>query len=337
MNPGDMVAGRYRVDAVLDNTRDWSQVWFGEDTLLLRPVTVRVLDNDDERTAAVIDSARMAAGIDDAGFVRVLDIDDGLAVAGADAHPDDPGHAHIVSSYVAGELLVDVLVDGPLDPVEAADLIADLADSIAVAHDHHLAHGVLDPVHVVVAPGGEVAVIELGVASALRTQPPTEIDDVRHLGGLLYACLTSRWPLPRTCGLPPAAIDKDRPLTPRKAKANVPAPLDRICRRALGEEVANEPPIESARELAAALRSWLGRSGTSASERMERRTTATGPVSTIGRGQRDPARRAIVTVLVIALVVLVGGVIFLGLQVLDASFREPAGSPEPGPASTSTP
>ena len=353
MNPGDMVAGRYRVDAVLDNTREWTQVWFGEDTLLLRPVTVRVLDAGDPRTPTAVDGARTAAGIDDGGFVRVLDVEDAVPVSESATTAE---HAHIVSSYLSGELLVDVLVDGPLDPIEAADLIADLADSIAVAHDHGMTHGVLDPVHVIVAPGGEVAVIELGVANALSTSiaaethgaPSIDTDreaeaaqqklaDVRHLGGLLYACLTGRWPLPGTCGLPPAAQDKGRPLGPRRARANLPAPLDRICRRALGEEVANEPAIDGARELAAALRAWLGRSGASASERMERRTTSTGPVTAMGRKPKNPARRAIVAVLIVAVVILVGGLVFLGLQVLDASFREPDGSPLPGPASNSTP
>jgi len=91
------------------------------------------------------------------------------------------------------------------------------------------------------------------------------------------------------------------------------------------------------RETATALRAWLGRSGASASERMERRTTSTGPVTAMGRKPKNPARRAIVAVLIVAVVILVGGLVFLGLQVLDASFREPDGSPLPGPASNSTP
>ena len=101
VGPGDLIADRYRLEAVLDNTRDWSLVWFGEDTLLLLPVTVRTFDHSHPLTADALHAAREAVRVDDAGFIRILDIGDNAPVA------------HIVSSYVDAELLADVLVEGP--------------------------------------------------------------------------------------------------------------------------------------------------------------------------------------------------------------------------------
>ena len=86
VSPGDLIADRYRLEAVLDNTRDWCVVWFGEDTLLLRPVTVRTFDHSHPLTVDVLDAAREAVGVDDAGFIRILDIGDNAPIA------------HIVSS-----------------------------------------------------------------------------------------------------------------------------------------------------------------------------------------------------------------------------------------------
>ena len=317
VSPGDLIADRYRLEAVLDNTRDWCVVWFGEDTLLLRPVTVRTFDHSHPLTVDVLDAAREAVGVDDAGFIRILDIGDNAPVA------------HIVSSYVDAELLADVLVEGPLDAIESADLIADLAESVAVAHDKNLFHTCLDPVHILIAPGGEISVLDLGVARVLgHANQADALVDVRQLGALLYACLTSRWPLDSASGLPPAQRDKGRIVPPRRARANVSANLDRICRRALGETLGSEGPIDTARELSAALRNFLGNSGTTASQRLERRRS-TGPIQTINSQQLR--RRGVRALIVAVILIFVAGLVFLGFQVLNATFSEPDGSPPPGP------
>ncbi|CAB4867267.1 unannotated protein [freshwater metagenome] len=320
---GDLIANRYRLEAVLDNTLDWTCVWFGEDTLLLRPVTVRTLDPTHKQTADVLTAARAAASVDDAGFIRILDISNG----------EDAGTEHIVSSFIQAELVADILTEGSLDPIEAADLIADIAACVAHAHDKGLIHGSLDPVHVLVAPGGEAAIINLGVAQAISNNDQASIeDDVRHLGALLYACLTSRWPLSGVAGIPAAVVEKGHVIAPRKARANVPHALDQLCRRALGEVVGDDAPIDSAREFAVALRSFLGRSGTTASQRLERRQN-TGPIKTVEKIRK----RGVGAIIIAVVAILLAGLIYLGFEVLNTTLGEPNGSPAPGPQSGSSP
>ena len=53
------------LEAVLDNTRSWAELWVGEDTALKRAVAIRVLDHDDPRTPTVLAAARAAAALDD--------------------------------------------------------------------------------------------------------------------------------------------------------------------------------------------------------------------------------------------------------------------------------
>jgi hypothetical protein len=349
---GDVVLGRYRLEAVLDNTRSWAELWVGEDTALKRAVAVRVLDATDPRTPIVLEAARAAAALDDARCVRVLDV----------TSPADSGSttlldaACIVRAWVDGTTLGDLLVEAPLDPAEAADLVADIAEAIAVAHEAGLRHGLLDPQHVVLTPGGDVAVLDLGIAEALHaplpdTDPANEADvasrpradalaDVRALGGLLYACLTGRWPGSTPSVLDPAATisgpqGSTVPLPPRRARAGVPGALDVLCRRALGEQVGQEEPFEDARSIAVALRRWLGRAGASTSDLAERRaaTGAGEPRSTAAAAGSKVARW--IVGLIVA--VLVAGVAFIGVQVLDDAFGEPEGSPPPGPVGTTSP
>jgi serine/threonine protein kinase len=347
---GDVVLGRYRLEAVLDNTRSWAELWVGEDTALKRAVAVRVLDPTDPRTPVVLDAARAAAALDDARCVRVLDV----------TSPADSGisadSACIVRAWVDGTTLGDLLVEAPLDPAEAADLVADIAEAIAVAHEAGLRHGLLDPQHVVLTPGGDVAVLDLGIAEALHAplpgadadpensaasrSPVEALDDVRALGGLLYACLTGRWPGRTPSVLDPATTISGPqgsvlPLPPRRARAGVPGALDVLCRRALGERVGQEEPFDDARSVAVALRRWLGRAGASTSDLAERRAaTGAGEPRSSAANAGSTLARWIVALIV---VVLVAGVAFIGVQVLDDAFGEPEGSPPPGPVSTTTP
>ncbi len=351
---GDVVLGRYRLEAVLDNTRSWAELWVGEDTALKRAVAVRVLDSADPRTPIVLEAARAAAALDDARCVRVLDV-----TSPADSGTTTADAACIVRAWVDGTTLGDLLVEAPLDPAEAADLVADIAEAIAAAHEAGLRHGLLDPQHVVLTPGGDVAVLDLGIAEALHTPlqdgsaaesdaesdaappPNTEaLTDVRALGALLYACLTGRWP-----GITPSVLDPAAtisgpqgstvPLPPRRARAGVPGALDVLCRRALGERVGHEEPFDDARSVAVALRRWLGRAGASTSDLAERRaaTGAGEPRSTVAAAGSTAARW--IVGLIVA--VLVAGVAFIGVQVLDDAFGEPEGSPPPGPVNTTTP
>ena len=324
MKPGDLLADRFRLDAVLDNTSDFSTVWIGDDTVLQRPVAIRTLKLSDNRTAQVLAGAQRAAEINDPSCVHVLDI----------GRAEESNTAFIVTAYVQADTLSDVLADGPLDAVESADLVAEIADTIARVHDRGIAHGCLDPLQILLAPTGDAIVLGLGTALAVHhpERDAEMVDDVRSLGAVLYACLTARWPMASSTGLPAAVRDGADPVPPRKARAHVPTPLDRLCRRALGETVAGEEPFDNAREFSVALRAHLTRSGTTAAQRLDRRRS-TGPVTTL-KGVRQQGRRGVIALIALAVSIVIGGLLLLGVQVLNSVFAEPGGSPPPGPAAT---
>ena len=336
-----VVDGRYRLDAVLDNARPWAVLWIGEDTALKRPVAVRLLDPTHARTPGVLDAARRAAAIVDARSVRILDI--------TPATGDEP--AVLVRAWVDGPTLAEHLGDGPMDPIDAAELVAELADVVASAHETGVADAWLDPQHVVLTPHGDAAVLDLGVTAALGPAPgpqdtadaaPADPSvhahahaDVRALGGLLYAAVTARWPLPSSTSLDPAPTAGDPPvlLPPRRVRAGVPGPLDVAVRRALGETIGAQGPLDDPRELALELRRWTGRARPAA-RRSGRR--GAGPVESGGttRGRTSRPARVTVGLIVAALAV---GLLALTVQVLDGLFGEPDGSPPPGPTRSIAP
>jgi serine/threonine protein kinase len=322
---------------LLDNSRDWAELWIGEDIALKRPVAVRVLDPTDVRASSALEGARAASAVTDARCVRVLDLSESTSTADSGTSDTD-ALCVIVRAWVEGTTLGELLGDAPLDPTDAADLVAEVAEVVASAHDVGLVHAWLDPQHVVVTTHGQVAVLDLGVAAVLHSHPTdgepvdaTHAMDVRSLGALLYAALTARWPLPTPTPLDSAPTTSDenpQPLPPRRVRAGVPGSLDALCRRALGEAVGGRPPFADAREVAVELRRWLAKEGLTQSDLVVRRSTpAAGRAPSPGSRRRRAIRWG-VGVLIAALAL---GTLVIGVQVLDGLLGEPDGSPPPGP------
>jgi hypothetical protein len=336
-----VVLDRYRLDALLDNTRPWAELWLGEDRLLQRQVVVRLLTTGDPHTAPAIAAARHAATFDDARCVRVLDVAEEAAIPERGGLPAGSAGV-VVRAWVDGTSLGEILHDAPMDATEATDLVADVADVIARTHAAGLSHAALDPQHVLLTRDGDIAILDLGIAEVLHADDPSALGtgsaahDVRAVGALLYACLTGRWPLDSPSPLDPAETIGDgadaRPLPPRRMRAGVPTALDAMCRRALGEVVGGEPPFDDARSLAVELRRWLFRAGASNSDLVTRRAaTGAGEPRAAASTSGPRAVKWIVGVIAAALLI---GLAVLGVQVLDAVFGEPEGSPPPGPTAT---
>jgi hypothetical protein len=78
---------------------------------------------------------------------------------------------------------------GPVDPWQAARVIAEAADGLAVAHEAGLAHLCLTPACLWCGTGGEVTITGLGIVAALtgaHAADPAQAD-TRGLARLLYA------------------------------------------------------------------------------------------------------------------------------------------------------
>ena len=173
----------------------WSS-WKAIDEILARPVAVLTFAPGYPRIREVLTAARAASRLTDARLAQVFDVE------------DDWDQAYVVMEWVAGDSLDDLLADGPLEPARGAEIVAEGAEALAVAHAAGLAHLCLTPQSLRWTSGGGVKVLGVGIDAALSdaTADDPALSDTRGLAMLLYAALTRHWPGPGLGSLPPAPL-----------------------------------------------------------------------------------------------------------------------------------
>ncbi|MCB0906603.1 MAG: hypothetical protein KDB63_05735, partial [Nocardioidaceae bacterium] len=222
IRPGDVLAGRYRLDDLLSESRG-ARFWRAFDQVLARPVAVHVIPAQDDRAAALLDAARRSVVVKDRRFLRVLDADENDDIC------------FVVNEWGQGRSL-DILLagDGPLDPTQAAWIVRETAAALAVAHDADVTHSRLVPENVLLDHHGAVRVIGLAVDAALNGLPVLDKEtDVEDLVGCLYAAMTGRWAGPSASAVPPAYRENGQLLRPRRVRGGIPRPLDELCAEVL--------------------------------------------------------------------------------------------------------
>ena len=215
---GDVLAGRYRMIDLLGET-EGGWLWCGHDDVLQRMVAVHLLTADDSRTDELLEAARQSAGVTDRRNLRVLDAD-------LDDHV-----CYVVNEWGHGRSL-DLMLEasGPLSPARAAWLVAEVADTLAMAHAAGVSHAHLVPENVLVDENGEVRIIGFAVQAVLHGfSTDRQAEDVVQLVSLLYAALTGKWPGPDASTVPPAPTELGKVLRPRQVRAGIPRALDQIC------------------------------------------------------------------------------------------------------------
>lgn len=251
IGPGDVLADRYRLIDLLDESGG-GRFWRAHDKILERHVAVHVLADDDARAAQLMEAARRSATVPDRRILRVLDAE----------HAD--GLCYVVNEWGSGTSLdIMVATHGPLAPRRAAWLVAEVADSMAQAHDAGVAHGRLVPENILVDRSGSIRVIGMCVDAALYgLTPDGTANDVTDLAGLLYCALTGKWAGVSRSGVPKAPQEHGRVLRPRQVRAGVPRPLDALCDELLNPYAAHRlretHDIGSARGVAEVLADFVG-------------------------------------------------------------------------------
>jgi hypothetical protein len=346
---GTSLDDRYRLEEQV-GAAEGCTLWRALDTVLSRRVAIRILDAASPRAAAVLDAAKAASIVGDPRLVRVLDA------------AESDGVVYVVTEWVEGVSLADLLESGPLDPGEAAHVVGEVADTVATAHQAGVPHLRVHPRNVIRSRTGEVRVTGLGVAAAHAgvTTPDPARTDARSLGLLLYAALTARWPGGPGFGLAAAPVDEGEACTPRQVLAGVPTQLDTLTSRAMEDHPRRGgQPLTHPAEVAAALAEVPRGAGSQSTMALPLTAppppepTPTAPAwQGDGRGEAWPpaaappapsrrsspppnrgtvaARRGLVAVIVVAVLVAVWQV------ALEAVRPSPAPEESAGPSATAT-
>ena len=182
VSPGTCLDGRYRLHHRQLRTEEFA-VWKASDDLLRRTVAVTVFDTAPGPPADAFDAVRAASCMTHAGLSHVFD-------ANQDADPP-----YVVREWVPGPDLATLVVDGPLEPQQAACDFGQVSETLATAHAAGVAHLRLTPRSLVWSSVGGVKVVGLGVdaAAARERVDDPELADTRALSRLLCVALTGRY------------------------------------------------------------------------------------------------------------------------------------------------
>jgi len=247
-----------------------AEVWRGRDTVLERPVAVKVLHRhllaDPTTRARLIQEARAAASLSHPGIVAVYDV----AI-------DEEASAAVILELVEGESLADRLKrEGALPPRAAVRIAAEVAEALAHAHERGVVHRDVKAANVLLGLDGEARLADFGIArlledeaqrltdtgtiagtlrylapEQLRGEPAGPPADVYAVGVLLTEMVSGQPPY--QVSSPVALAEAQR--TPPMMIEGAPPSLSAIVRPTLDPDPERRPP--SAGALAAELRSWL--------------------------------------------------------------------------------
>jgi len=170
---GVVVAGRYRLDDQIA-AGAVGEVWRGVDTMLDRPVAVKLLRAEHARHSGIVSGfraeARHAGSLAHPGIVRIYDYGE-----------QGPGQRpYLVMELVIGRSLARVLASGPVEPARAMDVVAQTAAGLHAAHSSGLVHCDIKPANLLLGPGGEVKITDFGIA---RAAAPATAAGARQLIG----------------------------------------------------------------------------------------------------------------------------------------------------------
>jgi serine/threonine protein kinase len=265
---------RYRLDTRVA-TGGMGEVWRATDTVLGRPVAVKLLKQehaDDSVFRSRFETeAHNAAGLHHTGVAQVFDFGSG-----------DPEHPpYLVMEYVDGQPLSALLRPGePMDPAAAAALVAAVGDALGAAHAHGIVHRDVKPANILVTDDQQVRITDFGIARAadavtltrsgevLGTPQyispeqaegltATPASDVYALAVVAFECLAGHRPFQAETPVATAVAHLRAPVP--DLPESVPVALAAVVRRAMAKDPAGRYPDGAA--FAAAVREAIATPG----------------------------------------------------------------------------
>ncbi|PRY56693.1 serine/threonine-protein kinase [Glycomyces artemisiae] len=279
MEPGNLIAGRYRLEQRLA-AGGMGEVWRGTDTRLNRVVAVKLLHSglsgNDRFRARFHQEAQAVAQLQSSGIVALYDY--------GEEHAPEGLVSYLIMELVRGKALDNVLRERRrLSPNETLKIMASAAEALDVAHQAHIIHRDIKPGNLLVDTDGSVKIVDFGIAAAkggagltetgtvmgtlayaspeqLQGAQLTGATDLYSLGIVGYEALAGRPPF--AGNEPTAAIAGHLTGTPAPLPPDVPPPVANIIMRCLAKDPRQR--FASAAELARVCRAGGTGGGTTA-------------------------------------------------------------------------
>src|ERR1700761_3327906 len=140
-------------------------VYFANDTLLMRPVVLKVLKRGaltlEQMRTTILREARMASAIEHPNVCAIYEVG------------EEGEEAFIAMQYVPGQSLDKLIATGPSNLQLVLSVGIQIADGLAAAHSPGIFHRDLKPANVMLTDGGLVKILDFGLA---RRLPPEDAE-----------------------------------------------------------------------------------------------------------------------------------------------------------------
>jgi len=167
---GTKINDRYQIIKTLGEG-GMANVYLAHDTYLDRNVAVKVLRgdlaNDEKFVRRFQREALSATSLSHPNIVEIYDVG------------EDDGQYYIVMEYVDGKTLKQVLKQrGHLSVTEVIDIMLQVTDGMAHAHDAYIIHRDIKPQNIMILSNGMIKITDFGVAIALNSTQLTQTNSV---------------------------------------------------------------------------------------------------------------------------------------------------------------
>ena len=173
---GQKINDRYEVRKLIGEG-GMANVYLGYDTILERDVAIKVLRGDladDEKFVRRFRrEAQSASLLNHPNIVQIYDVG------------EDDGNFYIVMEYINGQTLKQLIKKrGKLSVPETIDIMSQLTDGLAHAHDSYIIHRDIKPQNIMILDDGMVKITDFGIAMAINASDLTQTNSV--MGSVHY-------------------------------------------------------------------------------------------------------------------------------------------------------
>ena len=260
---GEKINDRYQIIRTIGEG-GMANVYLAYDTILNRNVAVKILRGDladDEKFVRRFQREAIAASsLTHPNIVGMYDVG------------EDNGRYFIVMEYIDGKTLKSLIKKrGALTIPEVLDIMIQLTDGVACAHDSYIIHRDIKPQNVMILDDGRVKITDFGIAMALNSNeltqtnsvmgsvhylPPEQANgtgstmksDIYSLGILMYELLTGKLPFKGENAVEIAIKQMKEPIpSVREKNSDIPQSLENIILKACAKNPKNR--YENVREM----------------------------------------------------------------------------------------
>ena len=176
LSNGQIIGGRYEIVKSIGEG-GMANVYLANDKILDRKVAIKVLRgdlaNDEKFIRRFQREAQSVANLSHPNIVEVYDVE------------EEEGQHYIVMEYIDGKTLKQLLQKrGSLTLSEVIDIMLQLTDGLAHAHDAYIIHRDIKPQNIMIQDDGLVKITDFGIAMALNATQLTQTNSV--MGSVHY-------------------------------------------------------------------------------------------------------------------------------------------------------